>query len=68
MDETNAKHDALYKNDRDPWFQGLVDGDKQKVRDQQNYNAAVNRKPDTAPNFSKMSVQEISEYCDRGGK
>jgi hypothetical protein len=46
----------------DEFIANLSGADKQELRRQQLVNAAVNRKPDKAPDLGGMSDQEFEKY------
>lgn len=46
----------------DQFIAGLSEADKQELRRQQLVNAAVNRKPEKAPNLGAMTTGEFEAY------
>jgi hypothetical protein len=50
------------KDEVDAWINSLTEADKAELKRRQLEAAAVNRKPDTAPDLARMSDAEFRDF------
>lgn len=70
MSTTDSKIDVNVPPSRDEvdaWVAGLSETDKAELKRQQLQNAAVTRKPDTAPDFSSMTDEQLEDFKRKNG-